>query len=270
MDFITNILNMPIIPIGNDNYLTLATVLFAVLLVAIVMLLLSLLAKKVKSNREERALDAYEQYCRITKWQRQALPQIFEKYDKKGDLNYILKYMDENTVWYTDELNDYDYEIVTKTNKVLFNEVRNNFRKNDYCFFILHAIDAINGGLDVTENDEYEPWISDRVSSGLMEDRVKIIYSNAMRHLTDQYKQNPTQNKLPDETIRAALLDLRETDLWLWEEDTYKILLFAMIQCISDNYINRSLNDIGLSYIRALAALFDHNDYMDSLESLDD
>ena len=270
MDFITNILNMPIIPIGNHNYLTLATILLACLIVGILFLILAIIAAKVKGNRQERELDAYEQYCRITNWQRQALPQIFAKYDKTGDLNYILKYMDENTVWYTDELNEYDYELVVNTNKVLFNEVRNNFRSNNYCFMILNAIDAINGGLDTTANDEYEPWLSHHISSGTIDDRVKVAYSNAVRHLIDKQASNPGKNNLPDETIRTALLDLRQSDVWAWDDDTYKILILALVTYISDNYIGKSLNDIGLSYIRALAALFDRGDYMDSIESLED
>lgn len=269
MDFITNLLNTPLIPIGNNNYLTVFTLLLAVIVVLLLFIFLSVLSKAVKSKREERETDAYETYCKITKWQKLALPQIFAKYDSKGDLNYILNYANENDVWYTDELTDYDFEIVKKANQTLFMEVRNNFNKPDYCFSILHTIDAMNGGLDVNADDEYEPWISDKISTGSISDRLKVIFTLVIRHLQTRQETSPGK-KIPEEIIKSALLDIRDSDAYAWENDTYKILILATTHFISDTLINKTLNDVGLSYIRVLASLFDRCDYMESLEALED
>ena len=263
MEIITEILNTPLIPIGGDSYLTLFTVLLILISCSIIYLFLLLLSKKVKGNRVERQSEAFEDFCRITEWQREAIPQILSKVDKTGENNYILNYIDENDVWYTDDIIDEDYNAIKRMNKVLFQEVQANVMQPNYCFMLLNTIDAMNGGLDVNDEGEFLPWISDSIVEGSIEEKLKAGLANALYNLNEK-------KLVPPSYINSAAQDIVESSIYNWTDETYKILILALCHLINDKFLDKQFSNSALSYIRILASCFDRSDYMDSLETLDD
>lgn len=263
MQIITDILNMPLIPIGNGAYLTLLTVLLIAVVLLVIYLILLLLSKKVKGNRVERQAEAFENVCRITKWQRDAIPQILERRDPTGENNFILNYMDENDVWYSDDILDADYNAIKRMNKVLFQEVQANVKQSNYCFMLLNTIDVMNGGVDVTDSGEYLPWISDSIVDGNINDKLKACLANALYYLNEK-------KLVPVQYIDSAAHDIVESSQYNWTEETYKILILALCHFINDKFIEKQFGDSALSYIRVLASIFDRCDYIESLETLED
>lgn len=251
---------------GYKIYLTLILLVVGVLIAFFLFLvLLSKLFKKKKQNIE---ISKNEEYSRISSWHREALPVLLRKYNIVKENQYILDYMEEYDVWYAEEIMDVDKDIIMRLDEMIFQEVKSNIKTNSYCFLLLNMMDRINGGLGI--NFSTPSGKIDWISSNLIQDtydlegKFKFAVQTALNYATEQQiYQNP-------DFIPQTIASVAENDLWDYSDNDYAILIVSFITYIQKYFIGNELDDIGLSYIRILASLFDRNDYAYSIESLED
>jgi hypothetical protein len=237
--------------------------------ILIILIFSAILSKIVKSKRTHAQMTLYDMFCAITPWQRQNIPAILKKNKETKSMAYILKYMDSNKVWYTDEILDVDPDIVIKMDSILFDEcvatiqnreAFNNQEKLIYCFLLLNTIDKMNGGLYFNDT-EYEFWIDPELA-GTDEPDVAM---KQLCHYTLEEALNKGRFTQTD-IVRTADEILNEP-MMNYSEATFAILIISFIYFIQTYYIGKDLNDAGLSYIRALAALLVRKDYLEAVAS---
>ena len=262
MDILTEILKRIsefYITIGPYRiYAPLFLLILAVIIV--ISIILGLIMKVVSSHKTKVKASFYDNFCRITQWQRQNIPAILNKYNATKENKYILKYMNNNTVWYTDEILDVDSDIIIRMDSILFEELQANpdptdNDKNLYSFLLLSTIDRMNGGPNFDENG-YEPWIS----ADIIPD---VSISDALKHIFGIVLRNTLEKGILDEDlVQQAANELATNPMYQYTNNTYAVLFVSFIHFLHDHYIGKDLTDAGLSYIRGLASICARTDYM--------
>ena len=255
LEFFKKLSEVSFTVMGFKIYLNLIIIVFAIVIAF--SLVLGILTKLRSKKRVKEELNLYDAYCQITPFQRDAITHFIKETNTKKENGYLLKYMENNRVWYTDEILDKDPGIMIRINNIIFSEVIEVIRNNSldmqyagYAFRLIHMMDAMNGGPRIIKH-EYAPWICDEISTA--EDynvRAQLIMVNALKYFKDV-------TGMDENLIKAAAEEIKENNsaVFNYTDGTKVLLEVALVRYIQDTFMKLDLEDISQSYIRVLASV---------------
>lgn len=271
------------------DYLIDGGLLLVILIIFVVVT--ALFVSYMRGNKKKNVKNTYK----ITKWQKQEIPQtidfvkdeipLMDEYIDENEeiLNQFKKFLRKNSVW--------DYDLLTAIaentpfvlTNIIFQDAEFSLTQcadgAERALLLLHTIDMINGGPVI--DGKKVIWISEDIEEfpdqGISSDesRLKSVLQAAIMRLVDEMDEE-TGKIDPDydlpsyvksytlEDAQYALGDLiEEGGVFHIEEKTRKLIVHALLMCIKTALIvdTGCLEPMNVIYLRALMCLLDKQLY---------
>lgn len=234
---------------------------------------------------------------KITSYEKKHIPPLIESEKDVTDNEEYIKILDELedyikecTYWNIDELLEIDKDAIILLTSLLFDEVKENHKKDpDKCVLLLHAIDVINGNYDYETKSQ---WMADDMTElnnhykmGADEAKLLFLCESSLERIIDMYV-NIDSNKIPAitdaipeligterENIASAMRDVEHCiDFTELKSATFNMLELSLIDML-DNVINTQEKDFFdefyISYFRSLACIIDRQLYDNILKTIE-
>lgn len=265
-------------------------VLFLVFFGIFGLVLLKISRKYVKRNKKLNT---------ITSWQKYNIINIIEdEINQSADdvefcriMNQVVGYVRRHRTWDYEELLKIDSEAVRLLSEVIFNKViecvvTNNFNQ---AVLYLHAIDFINGGCLYNKN--VLDWLGDDIKEQKNDLRMTVYEARLLGVISDivsafascvdkDLDRIPADYEFPDALRNYNMADfddayndlLTNNDFRNLKTKTYELSMWCLIgqiQIFFNDFVEDTLSDYRLYYIRALACCLDKCLYDEIIDSID-